>query len=426
MDPSLLDRRFRVLGRGAPLLYDEPLHVTHGSGLWLHDAEGRRYLDAYNNVPVVGHCHPRVVEAITRQTAALNVHSRYLHEQVVRYAERLTASFDGLDMAVFTCSGSEANELALRMARTLTGRAGIVCTDNTYHGNTAAVDELSTTFRGGQPGADRVRAVPWPDTYRPLDGLQGDALAAAHLQRLRDAIDHFERSGLGLAGLLVCPIFANEGLPGVVPGYLQQAAAMVRAAGGLVIFDEVQAGFGRTGRLWGHTASGVRPDIVTLGKPMGNGYPIAGLVASADRVNAFRDRVMYFNTFAGNPVACAAAMAVLDVIEDEGLLAHVQQLGPRVTDDLRQLMGRDEGIGDVRGNGFFWAVELVKDRAAKTPDPERAKAVVNRMRHHGVLISRLGAHDNVLKIRPPLPLAAPQADQLIATLDQSLQETRVA
>ncbi|HJV71702.1 aspartate aminotransferase family protein [Ideonella sp.] len=426
MSNSLLERRHRVLGRGAPLFYDEPLHVVRGEGVWLHDAHGRRYLDAYNNVPIVGHCHPRVVEAIARQANELNVHTRYLHENIVRYAERLTATFDGLDMAIFTCTGSEANDLALRMARLLTGSEGIICSNNTYHGNTAAVDELSTTFRGGQPGSSRVRSVPFPETYRPVRGLQGAELADAYVSEVRSCIEHFQRSGIGLAGMLVCPIFANECLPDVPSGFLERAAQLVREAGGFIIFDEVQAGFGRTGEFWGHDKTGVVPDIVTLGKPMGNGYPIGGVVSRSSIVNAFRDRVMYFNTFAGNPVACAAALAVLDVIESDGLLEHVRQIGPQVTDRLRKLMPVHEGIGDVRGKGMFWAVELVTDRAARTPDAARAKAVVNRMRDHGVLISRLGAHDNVLKIRPPLPFAEPHAALLLEALDQSLAETRSA
>ena len=423
LNDRLLERRYRVIGRGAPLFYDTPLHVVRGEGVWLVDAHGRRYLDAYNNVPVVGHCHPRVVEAIAKQANVLNVHTRYLHENVVRYAERLTASFEDHDMAIFTCTGSEANDLSLRMARLLTGNEGIICSNNTYHGNTAAVDELSTTFSGGRPGSARVRAVPFPETYRPLRDLQGAELADAYVDEVRSCIEHFQQSGIGLAGMLVCPIFANEGLPDVPDGFLARAARLVREAGGLVIFDEVQAGFGRTGELWGHRRTGVVPDIVTLGKPMGNGHPIAGLVARAALVDAFRERVMYFNTFGGNPVSCAAALAVLDVIEGDNLTDHVRQLGPHVTAGMRRLMDVHECVGDVRAKGLFWAIELVKDRAARTPAPARAKAVVNRMRDHGVLISCLGAHGNVLKIRPPLPFASEHATLLLDALDRSLTET---
>jgi 4-aminobutyrate aminotransferase-like enzyme len=222
----------------------------------------------------------------------------------------------------------------------------------------------------------------------------------------------------------VCPIFANEGLPDVPAGYLERVAKLVREAGGLVIFDEVQAGFGRTGHYWGHQMpGGITPDIVTLGKPMGNGYPIAGVVSRAEIVNTFRDRVMYFNTFGGNPVACAAALTVLDVIEDERLIERVRQVGSSMTQGLRALMNAHEQIGDVRAKGTFWAVELVKDRAAKTPDPELANAVVNRMRADGVLLSRQGTHHNVLKIRPPLPFANEHADLLLETLERCLADS---
>ena len=426
MNDSLLERRYRVIGKGAPLFYDEPLHVVRGEDVWLYDAQGRRYLDAYNNVPVVGHCNPRVVDAIARQAGSLNVHTRYLHETIVRYAERLTATFEAQDMVVFTCTGSEANDLALRMARVLTGHEGIICSNNAYHGNTTAVDELATTFNGGRTGAARVRAVSFPDSYRPLGGLSGEALLHAYVDEVRVCIEHFRNDGIGLAGMLICPIFANEGLPDVPPGFLEAAAHLVREAGGFVIFDEVQSGFGRTGQFWGHGQSGVVPDIVTLGKPMGNGHPIAGVVSRASIINAFRDRVMYFNTFGGNPVSCAAALAVLDVIEDQGLLQQVRLVGPQVTKGLHELMSRHDGIGDVRAKGLFWAVELVKDRNTRMPAPEKAIAVVNRMRDHGVLISRLGEYDNVLKIRPPLSFGGHHAEILLETLDRSLAETRDA
>ncbi len=420
MTDSLLERRYRVLGKGAPLFYEEPLHLVRGDGVWLYDVQGRRYLDAYNNVAVVGHCNARVVEAITSQSRLLNVHTRYLHENIVRYAERLTSTFVGQEMAVFTCTGSEANDLALRMARQFTGREGIICSNNTYHGNTAAVDELSTTFTAGRPGSVRVLSIPYPDTYRPLRGLQGMALEDAYVNEVRSRVEEFQRNGLGLAGMLVCPVFANEGLPESPAGFLARAAKVVREAGGLVIFDEVQAGFGRTGNLWGHQMTGVDPDIATLGKPMGNGYPIAGVVSRAEIVNAFRKQVMYFNTFAGNPVACAAAMAVLDVIDDDGLIAGVREVSSTMTAALKVLAIKHESIGDVRAKGTFWAIELVKDRSLKTPDPDRAKCVVNRMREQGVLISRLGQYDNVLKIRPPLVFDASHAELLLQTLDHSL------
>jgi len=423
MNPSLLERRHRLLGRAAPLFYDKPLHIVRGQGVFLYDADGREYLDTYNNVPVVGHCHPKVVQALAAQAAQLNVHTRYLHDNVVDYAERLTATFDAsLDMAVFTCTGSEANDVALRMARTLSGREGIICSNSTYHGNTAAVDELSTIFTAGRTASPRVRAVPFPERYRPLHGLTGSGLVDAYVAEVEQAIRSFEAQGIGLAGMLVCPIFANEGLPDVPAGYLERVARLVRQAGGYLIFDEVQAGFGRTGRMWGHQSAGVVPDIVTLGKPMGNGHPIGGVVARADIVDAFRERVMYFNTFGGNPVSCAVGLAVLQALEEDGLLANAQEVGAYAAEGMRQLMSTHAVIGDVRARGMFWSVELVADRGTREPASAAAKAVVNAMKDRGVLVSRLGPFDNVLKMRPPLPFSRAHADRLLETLDRCLAD----
>ncbi|WP_446739548.1 aspartate aminotransferase family protein [Pseudomonas sp. TH41] len=420
-DTELLQRRNQLLGKAAPLFYDTPLHIVRGEDVWLFDADGKRYLDAYNNVPVVGHCNPRVVDALCKQAAQLNVHTRYLHENVVNYAERLTATFDtSLDMTIFTCTGSEANELALRMARMTTGAKGIICSNCTYHGNTAAVDELSTMFTGGLSRSPNVRAVPFPDLYRPLDGLHGEALIDAYVAEVAKAIEALKADGVGFAGLLICPIFANEGLPGAPSDYVQKVARLVREAGGLLIFDEVQSGFGRTGQMWGQDLVGVVPDIVTMGKPMGNGHPIGAVVSRADIVNPFREQVMYFNTFGGNPVSCAAGLAVLDVIQEERLVEHAAQVGEHTLKGLLTLQQRHEVIGDVRGSGLFFGIELVLDRERKKPASDLARHLVNLMKDRGVLISRLGPNDNVLKVRPPLPFTTEHADQFINTLDDCL------
>lgn len=422
---SLLERRTRLLGKGAPLFYNSPLHIVQGDGVWVYDANGKKYLDAYNNVPVVGHCHPRVVEAISHQVHVLNVHTRYLHENVLDYAERLTSTFDAsLDMAVFTCTGSEANDLALRMARRLTNGMGIICSNATYHGNTAAVDELSTLFTGGISASRNVSAVPFPDYYRTAPGLTDEALLDAYVAKVADAIAAFQTSGIGFAGMLVCPIFANEGLPAAPPEYLKRVANLVREAGGLLIFDEVQAGFGRTGRMWGQDTVGVIPDIATMGKPMGNGHPIGGLVARAEIVNRFRDEVMYFNTFGGNPVSCAAGLAVLQTIEEEGLVANSREVGQYLFDGMRSLQQDHALVGDVRGSGLFFGVEIVSNRDDKTQDPEATNQLLNMMKDRGVLIGRIGPFNNVLKIRPPLPFSKANADQLLNALDESLGTLR--
>lgn len=270
---DLLTRRYRVMGHHSPLFYDEPLHLVRGEGVWLWDSHGKRYLDVYNNVPHVGHCHPRVVEAMHRQASTLNIHTRYLHDNVVDYLERLTGTFDdGLQMAMLTCTGSESNELALRMARFCTGGQGIIVTDFAYHGNTEAVAEIGTGFMPEARTTKRVKSFPIPDAYRPLDELSGERLAQAYADRVQQAIDEFHTEGIKVAGMLVCPDFANEGLLNVPPGFLEKAVAKVRQAGGVFIADEVQAGFGRSGRhFWAYQWYDVTPDIVTLGKPMGNG-----------------------------------------------------------------------------------------------------------------------------------------------------------
>lgn len=419
---TLLERRYRLLGAGAPLFYDEPVHLVRGEGVWLYDAQGRKYLDVYNNVPNLGHCHPRVVEALHRQAQTLNIHSRYLHELLLEYAERLTATHDeSLSMAVIVCTGSEANDLALRMARQLTGKQGIICTNHTYHGNTTAVDELSTIFHGGAPVGPNVKAVPFPETYRPLRGRSGAALTEAYAAEVKRAIDEFEDEGIGCAGMLVCPIFANEGLPEAPPGYLERAAALVRAAGGFFIADEVQAGFARSGRkMWGYQLSGATPDIAAMGKPMGNGHPMAGVVTRPDLLNAFREQTMYFNTYGGNPVQCAVGMAVLDALEQENLRENARVVGDYIKAGLRKLRERHELIGDVRGHGLFIGVELVTDREQKTPAVAETKTLVNAMKDRGVLLSNIGVYDNVLKMRPPLPFSKDNADLLLTTLDEAL------
>jgi 4-aminobutyrate aminotransferase-like enzyme len=421
---SLLERRYRVLGRNSPLFYDKPLHLVRGEGVWLYDAEGRRYLDAYNNVPHVGHGHPRVVAALSRQAGILNTHTRYLDENVVAYAERLTSKFDPqLSMAMLTCTGSEANELALRIARDCSGGEGIISTAWAYHGNTAAVMQISSLFTPEAQRGPHVRTVPVMDPYRDRAGRSDEELATAYADDVKRAIDSFTASGVRFAGLLFCTAFSSEGLPTVPAGFMAKALAHVHAAGGYFIADEVQGGFGRFGsHMWGHQRLGVVPDIVTMGKPMGNGHPLAGLVARRDLVNGFAGRNMYFNTFGGNPVSAAVGNAVLDVLEDEHLLENAVTVGSYTLGRLRSLAERHTLIGDVRGAGLFFAVELVSDRAAKTPASAQTKRLVNLMRERGVLISRIGIHDNILKIRPPMVFAKQHADLLIETLDSVLAE----
>lgn len=415
---AMIGRREALLGPGNPLFYDDPVHLVRGEGVWLFDPAGRQYLDCYNNVPSVGHCHPQVVEALCKQAATLNIHTRYLHDNILDYAERLLAKFDdSLDRVAFACTGSEANDLALRIAKFNTGGRGFICTNATYHGNTAAVSQLSSIFEPFEGYGEHIRMVSWPDSYRAPEGLEEEALSEAYVSEVRAAIDSFAVAGVPFAGMLVCPIFANEGLPVIPPHYMQKAVAAVRDAGGLYIADEVQAGFGRTGCWWGHEQSGVIPDILTLGKPMGAGHPLSGVVARGDLLDAFRRSEMYFNTFAGNPVSSAVGLAVLDVIENENLVSNAATVGDYIMRGFRELQTRYEIIGDVRGSGLFFGIDLVSDRRKKTPAAALAKKIVNAMRHQGVLMSRIGEHDNVLKLRPPLPFTTDHADLLIGVLD---------
>ena len=416
---SILQRRYRLLGEKAPLFYDEPIHIVKGQGVWLEDADGKRYLDVYNNVPNVGHCHPHVVDTLAKQASTLNIHTRYLHETILEYGEKLTSTLDeSLSMLFLTCTGSEANEVALRMARGHTGKMGIIVTNATYHGNTTATYELTTLFHGGNTGSPNVKAVDFPCAYRPFNGLSGLALADGYADQVKNAIKAFDEEGIGFAGMLICPIFANEGLPDVPEGYMEKIVRYVHQAGGVLISDEVQAGFGRTGKMRGHEYAGVVPDIITLGKPMGNGHPLAGAVCRPELGNEFRDRVMFFNTFGGNPVACAAGLAVLEVIERENLVTNSRDVGAYLRKGLDKLANKYDLIGDVRGCGLYTGVEMVTDRETKQPATPEASRLVNLMKEQGVLLSKIGLYDNILKMRPPICFSRENADFLLENLDR--------
>jgi len=418
---TLKARRDQALGAGAALFYETPLHIVRGEGVYLFDADGRRYVDMYNNVPCVGHANPRVVEAMARQQATLNVHSRYLHEGVVEFAERLAALHGPqIESVVFSCSGTEANEVALRMARFATGRRGVVCTDATYHGNSELVGALTRMGTAPSPTGD-VQAFAFPQSYRPIrEGVSGAALCEAYLAELEAAIARCGASGAGFAALIVCSIFANEGLPTIPPGFMGRAAAMARAAGGLVIADEVQAGYGRTGRWWGYEVTGFTPDIVVTGKPMGNGLPLAATAASRALVETFRGRTRYFNTFASSPLQAAVGMAVLDEIEERSLLENAAEVGAALKAALVQRKGTWEAIGDVRGEGLFIGVEMVKPGSGREPDAPLAIAMINRLKDNGFLTSNAGALGNVVKIRPPLVFTWDDADAFLEAFDRTV------
>lgn len=416
-DAALIERRARLLGPAYRLFYETPLHVVRGEGVWLYDSAGDAYLDVYNNVASVGHCHPAVVAAIARQAGLLNTHTRYLHETILDYAERLLAHLPAaLGHVMFTCTGSEANDLALRLARAHTGGEGVIITAFAYHGVTASDAELSPALGPHVPRGPQVRLIPAPDRYR-RSGDIGAQMAADVGAAIADLAAH----GIRPAALLVDTIFSSDGVFPDPAGFLAGAVAEIRAAGGVFIADEVQPGFGRVGPdFWGFARHGVVPDLVTVGKPMGNGHPLAGVFLRPEVIAEFGQKIRYFNTFGGNPVSCAAGLAVLDVIESEGLAENAGAVGAYLAAGLRDLAGRFEVIGDVRGAGLFLGVELVSDRAERTPAGALAARVVNGLRERRVLISATGPDANILKLRPPLVFQRGHADLFLARLEEVL------
>jgi 4-aminobutyrate aminotransferase-like enzyme len=424
---ALTERRERLLGTQTPLFYEKPIHIVRGEGVHLYDADGKQYVDMYNNVPCVGHANPRVVSAMQQQAATLNVHSRYLHEGILDYAERLTALHaDPLSTAVFCCTGTEASEIALRMARAATGGRGIICTDATYHGNSTEVVRLSAASRDPE-GNPEIRAIPFPQKYRPLDSDASEAdLCDLYLARVRAAIDDLAAHDIPLAGMFVCSMMVNEGLPDIPAGFMARAADMIREAGGVFIADEVQAGFCRSGRWWGYEESGFVPDIATMGKPMGSGLPLAGVVARAELVDAFRKTTRYFNTFASSPLQAAVGMAVLDEIEDRDIRGNVNTVGRYLRSSLDQLQPAWEPMGDIRSHGLAIGIDWVKDRQTKEPDRQGVATVVNRLKEKGFLMGSAGALGNVLKIRPPLVFSRDNADAFLTAFQETLQELQGA
>lgn len=415
MTTDLLARRNALFGAGAALFYDKPITIVRGDGVYLFDDTGKRYVDMYNNVPCVGHCHPHVVDAVSRQLGILNVHNRYLHPDILDYAERLVGlHHQGIESVVFSCTGSEANEVALMMARIVTGGRGLIATDAAYHGNTATVSELHRAA-----GTGEVRSIPFPDTYR-LD-INGDP-AGYYLEKLRAAISGFKDDGIPFAGLLVCSICANEGLPNIPPGFLAGATQLVHEAGGLVIADEVQAGLCRTGKWWGYDVSGFVPDIVTMGKPLGCGVPLAATAAGRDMVEAFRRKTHYFNTFASSPLQAAAGNAVLDVLENEAIADNAARVGAAMRARFCELQPGLPHLGDVRGHGLFIGLEWVTDKDSKQPDRAGAARIVNRLKDQGFLLGNAGAYGNVLKIRPPLVFGDSEADAFMAAFEATVAD----
>jgi len=415
---ELLDRHHRVMGGHAPLFYEDPLTLQNGNGVWLENLNGDRYLDLYNNVPCVGHANARVVANLSEQAATLNVHSRYLHEGVVNYVERLVGlHHDGIESAILGCSGTEATEMALTLARTVTGGRGIICTDATYHGNSSLVGRLTALPVGVERNG--VKSISTPQLFRPFhDGLSEAELLQKHLDQLETTIASFAEQG-GFAGIMLCSILANEGLPNPPAKWFAEATAMVAEAGGLVIADEVQAGFARSGSWWGYETSDFIPDVVCMGKPMGNGFPLSAMAASHEMVTKFRERHRYFNTFASSPLQAAAGSAVIDEIVERGLVRQVAEVGTRLKAALIELQSQHPQMGDVRGTGLFIGIDWVEP-GTNNPDVGGAQRMVESLKSRFVLLGKAGQHGNVLKIRPPLVFEDEHAELFLEAFRDSL------
>jgi len=427
---ELLASRKERLGPNLSISYSEPLHIVRARKQFLYDIDGYRYLDVVNNVCHVGHCHPHVVRAAQRQMAVLNTNTRYVYDQLTDYAERLAATLpDPLSVCFFVNSGSEANDLALRLARAYTGRQDTICLDVAYHGNLTSLIDISPykfDGPGGKGAPPTTHVALMPDPYRGKYTGTGRETGVAYANHVQQLITTLQGQGNEVASFITESVLGCGGQIVLPDGYLAAAYDHVHAAGGLCIADEVQVGFGRVGsHFWGFATQGVVPDIVTMGKPIGNGHPLGAVVTTPEIAAAFANGMEYFNTFGGNPVSCAVGLAVLDVIETEQLQAHALRVGTQLMDGLRALMLHFPLIGDVRGLGLFVGVELVLDREAKKPAGAHASYVANRMRDHGILISTDGPDHNVLKLKPPLVFDEADADRLITTLEKVLQEDAV-
>ncbi len=466
LDPELrriVERRARLLGPACKLFYRNPVRFVRAEGVQLYDADGQAYLDAYNNVPSVGHCHPRVVEAIARQAATLNTHTRYANDLLLDYAERLLATLPAeIGQVMFACTGSEAVDLALRIARFQTGGEGTVITANAYHGVTTAAAEISPSLGPAVPLGRAVRTVAPPVPARAAtdpsaadraaadraatdpsaadraagdraaaDRAAGDRAAAgpaawqavgpAFATRVTDAIADLNRHGIKLAAFIADSLFSSDGILPEPAGFLQPVIEAVHDAGGLYIADEVQPGFGRTGdAMWGFQRHGIVPDLVVMGKPMGNGMPISAVAARPEILEDFGNNIRYFNTFGGNSVCVAAAAAVLDVIEAEGLTENARAVGRYLLGALEDIAKGTPRIAAVRGAGLYAGVDFVHIGTGE-PDGDAAITVVNGLRDRHVLISATGPRGSTLKIRPPLPFAAAHVDQLAIALTDTLR-----
>lgn len=419
---ALMERRRKVMGSRPYVFYDPPLHMVRGDGVWLHDAEGRRFLDCYNNVPILGHCHPRVADAIAAQVRILNTNTRYVGEQVLEYAERLGALTGGeLTACAFVNSGSEANDIAWRMARAWTGNRGFLCQEFAYHGITEAIDAVSPSAARKAPMADHVRTLLAPDGYRGIHRHGTPDMGRLYAEDADRAIRSLAEAGMKPAAVIVDSAFMTNGILEPCPGYVNELFAKVRAAGGLCIADEVQSGFGRMGaHFWGYQHHGATPDFVTIGKPAGNGHPVGVVLTRPEIFDHFLEQTAFFSTFGGNNVSCAAGLAVLDAIRDGDLMRNARETGALFKAGLKDLARRFPIIGDVRGTGLGFGVELVRDPVTLAPAPQETDRLVNLLRDEGLLVGSEGVHGNIVKMRPPLVFGATEVEIALGALERAL------
>ena len=412
------NKRSQFMG-DSPLFYKEPINLESGEGVWLYDKSGKKYLDVYNNVPVAGHCHPRIIASLTDQASKLNVHSRYVSDVVVDYSEKLISLHsDNLSKLQMACSGTEAVEIAIKMARIYTGGQGIICSNATYHGNSHETFRMTIG-----PFEPEFRRVTYPESYRPIEqGLSEKDLCALYIKEVEKQIEGFSQDGIKFAGLIFCSIFANEGLPVFPKDYLSKVSKLVRDSGGVLILDEVQAGFGRTGTWWGYELSNVSPDIAVMGKPMGSGLPVSGVVTTEEISDSFHEKAFYFNTTAATPLQAAVGGTVIDIIQDEGLIENAEKIGGYLKAELLKIKDDFDYLGDIRGPGLFIGLDIVDNKENKKPDREKAIEIVEILKNKGVLISNAGQYRNVLKLRPPLVFDLSHADLLLKALGESFKE----
>ena len=421
---EIVDLRKKHLGKALSTSYEKPLKIVRGEAQYLYDEDGTAYLDCVNNVCHVGHCHPQVVQAAQEQIATLNTNTRYLHDHIVTYAQRLADTFPGnLEVCYFVCTGSEANELALRMARAASGRKDVIVLNAAYHGHTTALIDVSPYKHDGPGGyetPDYVHKVTIADGYRGPYTYDDPRAGERYAEEVLQVVQEAEQKGRPIGTFMAESLVSCGGQLEHSPGYLKAAYEHVRAAGGVCIADEVQVGFGRVGsHFWGFETQGVIPDIVTMGKPIGNGHPLAAVITTPEIAEAFANGMEYFNTFGGNPVSCAIGLAVLDVIEEEGLQERAHRVGTYLKERLNGILPKHRIMGDVRGRGLFVGIEFVKDRETLlAPAAIEAAMIVERMKERHILLSTDGPLHNVIKIKPPLQFSEANVDTLVDTLDQ--------